>query len=563
MNQIALLIPAYKPSDRLISLIKELQQLDSHKIINTVLIVDDGNEESFENIFCEVSKNENVLIIKHAVNLGKGAALKTGFNYILTHFPDVSCIVTADADGQHAAEDILHVTDAARQNPGILILGARKFGKEVPWRSFLGNQITRMVTMFFAGITLSDTQTGLRAWPRSLCAEALKITINGYDFEMETLLRAKQYYGKTFKILEIPITTIYEEGNKSSHFNPVLDSMRIYFIFIRYCGASFATVIVDYMFFMLTYMQSHQLGLSMIVGRLFALFVSFLLNKSIVFNSKEKWYLPFVKFLLSVIFIGLISYGSISFLSSQFRINILISKITVEAVLFFAGFAILNLFVFKPREDVGCEQTDWNEYYNKPYKSGSYTRKITIATLRNLLLAFAPNKGKNIILAEIGGANSAFYDMLEEFKPKTYHVFDNNQTGLDKLKERIIPGSQMQLVLHDTDILGALLEPTADCVFSFGLIEHFDARGTSKAIKAHFDLLNKGGIAIISFPTPTWLYKATRFVSEFLNLWIFHDERPLKREEVLKSSNQFGALLYEKTLWKMFVTQHIMVFKKK
>ena len=70
-----------------------------------------------------------------------------------------------------------------------------------------------------------------------------------------------------------------------------------------------------------------------------------------------------------------------------------------------------------------------------------------------------------------------------------------------------------------------------DIVFSVGLIEHFDPAGTARVVAAHFDYLRPGGTAIITFPTPTWLYRVVRGLAEMTNNWIFHDERPLRLPE--------------------------------
>jgi hypothetical protein len=103
----------------------------------------------------------------------------------------------------------------------------------------------------------------------------------------------------------------------------------------------------------------------------------------------------------------------------------------------------------------------------------------------------------------------------------------------------------------------------ADCVFSVGLIEHFDPEGTRKAIRTHFDLLRCGGCAIISFPTPTWLYKIARAIAEALRLWHFPDERPLSRDEVMALVRSQGTVLVEKTLWPLIFTQHFVVVRKR
>jgi len=111
-------------------------------------------------------------------------------------------------------------------------------------------------------------------------------------------------------------------------------------------------------------------------------------------------------------------------------------------------------------------------------------------------------------------------------------------------------------------VLNLNLNMEADLVFSVGLIEHFSVRDTAKAVKAHFDILKSNGIAIISFPTPTFLYRMARFAAERLGLWIFHDERPLKQSEVSGTGGQYGQLLDQRIIWPIFLTQAMLVFRK-
>jgi SAM-dependent methyltransferase len=103
----------------------------------------------------------------------------------------------------------------------------------------------------------------------------------------------------------------------------------------------------------------------------------------------------------------------------------------------------------------------------------------------------------------------------------------------------------------------------ADLVFSVGLIEHFDPADTRKAVQAHFDALRPGGVAILSFPTPTLLYRTTRRVIELLGMWKFHDERPLTPREVTASIEECGDVLTSKTLWPLLLTQELIVARKR
>ncbi len=348
-KQIVLLIPAYQPQEILLNLVEQLLSLDTQEIITQFVIVNDGSHYAHNALFEQLAILPKVTVLHHAVNLGKGAALKTGFNYILLNFPELKTVVTADADGQHLAADILKIAQAALETTQtILILGTRQFSQKIPLRSLIGNQITRLVVRFFTGLNLKDTQTGLRAYPPELIRYILRIAINGYDFEMENLVRAKEFIS-SLVLQEIPIQTVYENGNKNSHFNPLLDSMRIYFVFLRYCGAGLLTALTDNLVFIVAFMLSANVLNSQILSRSCGALISFVLGFRIVFKSTNNPVYALFKFVLLVILFGFISYGMIQFLNQEFGINIVVAKILAELILFIASFAIQRSFIFGQR----------------------------------------------------------------------------------------------------------------------------------------------------------------------------------------------------------------------
>ncbi|MBT6341737.1 MAG: class I SAM-dependent methyltransferase [Desulfobacula sp.] len=217
------------------------------------------------------------------------------------------------------------------------------------------------------------------------------------------------------------------------------------------------------------------------------------------------------------------------------------------------------------------KKTDWTQYYNSPYKTASITRKITGQILIKTIKKYIGNT-KNLSLIELGGANSAFLELLiNAFRPKEYIIVDNNQAGLDKTKSRITKDNNVSVLNIDIlnldilkkDILKRGIQKQVDLVLSTGLIEHFDKTGTQKVIKAHFELLKPKGIAVMTFPTPTILYKITRYAAEVLGVWIFHDERPLLIKEVLKTAKIYGHIKEFKIIWPIFLTQGLVVFQKK
>ena len=180
------LIPAYKPDERLIELTRELivdNGLD-------VLLVDDGGQEKFAHIF-EACKKLGAEVAVHAVNMGKGRALKTGINAAMLKWPDMAGIVTADADGQHTPKDILRLIDALHAHPDKLVLGSRAFTGNVPFKSLWGNRITRFVYALASGVKVGDTQTGLRALPVSSLPEMARIDGERYEYEMNVLLKLR------------------------------------------------------------------------------------------------------------------------------------------------------------------------------------------------------------------------------------------------------------------------------------------------------------------------------------------------------------------------------------
>ena len=203
--------------------------------------------------------------------------------------------------------------------------------------------------------------------------------------------------------------------------------------------------------------------------------------------------------------------------------------------------------------------TDWDNYYSRPYKTASLTRKYTASVLTRLMRS--ANSARPAIL-ELGGANSCFIDqVLAEIDPVRYDVLDNNSFGLRLLKSKFECDSRVRVINGDVLALDPI-ENNYDIVFSVGLIEHFDKAGTECAIEAHFSPLRPGGMAIITFPTPTLLYRSIRRVAELTKQWIFHDERPLLLEEVAAIVQRRGCVTYSRILWPLILTQYCIAIHK-
>lgn len=138
-----ILIPTYKPDHHLVKTVKSLQALASYPII----LVDDGNTRPEDKkLFQDIEKFNQVTVLHHQVNQGKGVALKTGIHYIKNKFPHTYGCVTADADGQHSPHDIIKTCSRLIDYPDHLILGSRQFDSHhVSFKSAIGNRFTSLL----------------------------------------------------------------------------------------------------------------------------------------------------------------------------------------------------------------------------------------------------------------------------------------------------------------------------------------------------------------------------------------------------------------------------------
>ncbi len=244
-NDIIALIPAYNPDKGMITLVEELAEHFLH-----IVIVDDGCGETFAPIFEKVSVFPQVVILRHEENKGKGRAIKTGFSYITDHYPDAAGVVTLDADGQHTVADTLKCCEKFRENPESIVFGCRDFEADlqIPARSRFGNRLTSRLMRYFCDIRLSDTQTGLRVHSMSYLPQLVEVEGERYEYEMNVIFWLKEA-GVPFA--EVPIEVIYLNNNESSHFNPIVDSFKIYKVFFKFCISSFGSAILDYLIFIL------------------------------------------------------------------------------------------------------------------------------------------------------------------------------------------------------------------------------------------------------------------------------------------------------------------------
>jgi glycosyltransferase involved in cell wall biosynthesis len=339
MKVYPVLIPAYQPDERLLGLVEDLLE----KNID-VTVVDDGSGAEYSRIF-EKASDLGASVLYHEKNRGKGAAIKTGLNAIMEN-GEVLGVVTADADGQHTTADIGRVIDAMMQNPGVLVIGARAFTGKVPWKSRFGNGITRVVFRFVTGLKVTDTQTGLRGLPKNLFPELIRLKGERYEYEMNMLLNLQRW---NIKYLEVPITTVYIEGNAGSHFHPLRDSWRIYGKILKFGASSFASFLVDYGAYALF---SSVFGLKAWAGyalaRVISSFINYMINRHIVFGDGRGSSL-FKYYALAA---GIMLAGSSGVtLLTMIGVHSLLAKLVTDIPLFLVSYTIQRKYIFKSERE--------------------------------------------------------------------------------------------------------------------------------------------------------------------------------------------------------------------
>lgn len=216
MEEVVILVPAYEPDDKLVSLVQNLRSLSLR-----VVVVDDGSTCDEAAVIFESIRDLVEVLLVHDVNCGKGIALRTGIAWIRDNMPRVRTIVTADSDGQHTPADIMRVAEASRKQADGLVIGVRHFVGNVPFRSRLGNGWARLFFRMLTGLSIADTQTGLRAIPRNLFDRMLELKGDRYEYETRMLVDARNHASPP---VQVPIETVYIEGNKSSHYRPLKDT---------------------------------------------------------------------------------------------------------------------------------------------------------------------------------------------------------------------------------------------------------------------------------------------------------------------------------------------------
>ena len=203
-------IPAHNEDKHIHSIIKETK-----KYVDKVIVVDDGSKDKTE----ETSKNRKVSVLRHLINLGKGAALKTGCDYAAKNKADI--ILVIDADAQHNPDEIPKFLEEISNNHDV-VLSYRRQNRNMPFILKLGNWFINKTISFLYGIKIKDSQCGYRAFSRK-AYKKLRWKASDYSMESEMIARIGKH---KLSYIEVPIETIYSDKYKGT---TVLDGIKIVF----------------------------------------------------------------------------------------------------------------------------------------------------------------------------------------------------------------------------------------------------------------------------------------------------------------------------------------------
>lgn len=214
VSDFAVIIPVFNHERRVAAVIRQALAL---KV--PVFVVDDGSTDGTSAIIDAVA---GITVLRHTENLGKGAALLTGFK-AAAH--TAAWAVTIDADGQHNPADALNLLQARPVGQRCIIVGKRQgmTAGHVPWTSKFGRKFSNFWVWVSGGPWLDDSQSGFRLYP---IPEVLNLGVRArrFQFEVEVIVKARQHH---LPVFEVPVQVIYQRGaERVSHFRPFIDFLR-------------------------------------------------------------------------------------------------------------------------------------------------------------------------------------------------------------------------------------------------------------------------------------------------------------------------------------------------
>jgi len=214
---ICIIIPGYNESRTIGQVVS-----NARKIVEHVIVIDDASKDNT----AQIAHASGAIVLRHEINKGKGAALKTGFQYAIEH--NFDAVITMDSDGQHDTNDIPVFLEAYKEMGSGIIIGTRMSDiSTMPFIRRLTNKLTSSIGSLIARQKIEDSQSGFRLITCDVL-RSVKLESDRYEMESEILIKSSK---AGFRIRSVPIRTIY--GQEKSKINPIRDTYRFLRLLFR------------------------------------------------------------------------------------------------------------------------------------------------------------------------------------------------------------------------------------------------------------------------------------------------------------------------------------------
>ncbi len=510
-DNIVLVIPSLNPDEKLKNTVKSMRDSGFNKII----VINDGSDENHIKNFPD--EDECITLLTQPLNRGKGAAMKLAFGYIHDNLPETAAVITVDGDGQHTPGDVLNCAKTILDcDDTTAVLGCRDFSLDgIPARSRMGNKITSGIFKTLCGIKISDTQTGLRAFPYSMLPLLCEIKGERFEYETNMLLKFKQ---KGIALREVPIETVYIEENATSHFRPIIDSIKIYrFIFAYFISAILSFAVDISVFYLICKLCGNLIKsdtfliiTATLTARVISSVINYTINRNKVFDSHGNKFKSFLRYYAVAIPILIVSAALVSLISMLFTSTPIIKtiiKVIVDTVLFFVSYRIQQAWVFSDKKEVlentGKKKLTLKSIIGRTLLSITTAILMTVITVVSacLMICYGPSeslRNMTVMMAKEASATKWIPDLflsketvdkiVSESQKIDVETIDTESITVDTQGEKWVNGTQLFFVSKPKFKAYVLLVKDPSRVSVGVSSENFS---TAKQGSVIFDLANK------------------------------------------------------------------------
>lgn len=333
-----IVIPTYRPDARLAELVAKLKAERDFPVV----LADDGSGPAFGPLL-ESLKGMGCTVLFTPKHSGKGRALKTAFRFLLEHAEEDGGIVAVTGRRVPPASELLKIAEAAAGPGRNIVLG---MAPHAGWRRrFFQTLCSGAPSM--PGMIVLNAEADVRGYPRALLPSLLEADGDGAEYELNILLDAKRRgYGFT------PLCSGSEPFTGAGFYRSgaVRSALLSGWFLLKFCFSGLLSAAVDYLLLFLLQLKTNNLLVSVVGARTVSSILNYGLNRAFVFeskNAKRQKALEMLRYYALVVVLLAVNYLLLRTFSQTLKINLVLSKLMAEALLFLFSFAVQRLFVFQ------------------------------------------------------------------------------------------------------------------------------------------------------------------------------------------------------------------------